>query len=239
MRNVPFYDYTGVQIQFRPDWIVSKWYNKNIVCFGDSRTWYDGQKYNSNTKDEWKGKTCIGYQQTIEKLLGCQTINQGVSGDNSIAICARIRSYDFTGVDAVLLEGGVNDWIVSPNADIGTIAPIGSTFDTNTVYGAWQSAIEYIMANYPNTSIYIDTPCIAWAKSSDEVFPYSIAEVKKKVAELYNLPCKDMYKEAGITVLNRDYFYADNVSSTYWRLHFNDYGNALLGAKMAEFINNN
>lgn len=216
-----------------------RWFNKKIVCFGDSRTWYDGQNYNNNTKDEWKGHACVGYQKTIEKLLGCQTINQGVSGENSISICTRIRAYDFSGADAVLLEGGVNDWIVSPNADIGTIAPIGSTFDTTTVYGAWQSAVEYVMTNYPDVSIYIDTPCIAWATSSDVVFPYSIAEVKKNVAELYNLPCKDMYKEAGITVINRDYFYVDNVSTTYWRLHFNDYGNAWIGARLAEFINVN
>jgi len=135
----------------------------------------------------------------------------------------------------VFLEGGVNDYVKQSQVTIGSIQPIGSTFDTSTVYGAWQSAVEYILTNYPSTIIYMDVPAIAW--TANGVFPYDIAKIKGEVAELYNIPCLDLYKDGGINEVNRDYWYVDDVSQTNWRLHFNDYGNALLGSKMAGFIN--
>lgn len=212
-----------------------RWINKKIVVFGDSRTWYDGQEYGATTKSDWSGSTCVGYQKQLRDLLGCEVVSNGASGATSAQICANVRIYDFTGVDAVFLEGGVNDFVKQSQVTIGSIQPIGSTFDTSTVYGAWQSAIEYILANYPSTIVYMDIPAIAW--TADGVFPYDIAKIKGEVAELYNIPCLDLYKDGGINEVNRDYWYVDDVSQTNWRLHFNDYGNALLGGKIAEFIN--
>lgn len=216
---------------------LSGFFGKKIVFFGDSRTWYDGQNYISTTKSEWKGKKCRGYQQEVVDLLGITAINEGINGSVSTDICNSIRAYDFSNVDAVFLEGGVNDFIKSSQVTIGSIQPIGGTFDTSTVYGAWQSAIEYILTNYPAVKIYMDIPAIAWSGSN--VFPYEMAKIKGEIAELYNIPCLDLYKYGGLNIVNRDYYYVDDVSSTGWRLHFNDYGNALLGAKIAEFINNN
>lgn len=213
----------------------SRWYGKTIKCFGDSRTWYNGHAYNDRTKEEWTGRTCIGYQQTIADLTGATVSSDGHSGATSPTICEYIRAANLTGIDAVLLEGGVNDYIKSDQVTIGSLAPIGSTFDTSTVYGAWQSAVEYILTNYPEVKIYMTVPAIAWDENG--VMPYSTAEIKKNVAELYNIPCLDLYKNGGINQVNRDYYYVDDVSVTNWRLHFNDYGNALIGAEMAGFIN--
>lgn len=217
--------------------LSGRWDGKQAIFFGDSRTWYDGQNYISTTKDEWKGKKCRGYQQEVVDLLGITTVNKGINGGTSIDVCNSIRAYDFSNADVAVLSGGVNDFIKSSQITIGSIQPIGSTFDTATVYGAWQSAIEYITGSYPEVGIYIIIPAIAW--SGDAVFPYNTAKIKGEIAELYNLPCLDLYKEGGLTTVNRDYYYVDNVSSTGWRLHFNDYGNALLGAKIAKFIDNN
>lgn len=140
----------------------------------------------------------------------------------------------------MLLEGGVNDFVKEDQVTIGSIVPIGSTFDTSTVYGAWQSAIEYIMTNYPSVKIYVDIPAIAWLGINDDVFPYATAKIKGEIAELYNIPYKDLYKTSGITIANRDYFYCDDTSLTNnWHLHFNDEGNAWLGAELAMFINDN
>ena len=214
-----------------------RWKGKKIVTFGDSRTWYDKHNYTENTKSEWTGKTCIGYQEYIRELLQATVDNQGFSGYTSIQICQQIVAFDFAGYDAVFLEGGVNDFINASQVTIGEIAPIGSTFDTNTVYGAWQNAIEYILNNYPSVKIYMDIPAIAWVDNN--VFPYNTAKIKGEIAELYNIPCFDLYKKGGINELNRDYWYADDVSATTWRLHFNDYGNQLIGEKLAQFINNN
>lgn len=225
------------------DWVQSvdnrikvkgRWSGKTIVFFGDSRTWYDGKTYGERTKSQWAGNTCVGYQQQAVQLLGITATNKGASGETSAEICERIRGYNFSGADAVFLEGGVNDFVKASQVTIGTIAPIGSTFDTTTVYGAWQSAVEYIMTNYPQVKIFMDVPAIGWVGS--DVFPYATAKVKKDVAELYNIPCLDLYKEAGISTVNRDYWFADDVSETTWRLHFNDYGNALVGQIVAKFI---
>lgn len=213
----------------------SRWYGKKIAFFGGSRTWYDGHEYNNKTKEEWAGKTCIGYQHYVETMLGATATNQGVSGETSKQICDRIREFDFSTYDAVFLEGGVNDFIKS--ATIGSLQPVGSTFDTNTVYGAWQSAIEYIQTEYPNVQIFMSIPAIAW--DGNDVFPYSIASTKGQIADLYNIPCIDLYKSAGITEINRDYWYADDVEETGWRLHFNDYGNKLIGEIVAKFIDTN
>lgn len=214
-----------------------KWDRKTLVCFGDSRTWYDGHSYGDRTKEELKGNICIGYQQTISKILNCNIISQGANGDTSVQICDRIKMYDFSNIDFVLFEGGVNDFVKSSSVTIGEISPIGSEFDTSSVYGAWQSAIEYVLTNYPNVQIYIDIPVTAWTSAGE--FPYTVAKIKKEIAELYNIPCKDMYKESGINLVNRDNYYCDDVALTGWHLHFNDAGNKLIGEKLASFMLSN
>lgn len=225
------YDYTGAELA--P--INSRWINKKISFFGDSRTWYDGKAYENTAKSEWVGKTCKGYQQQTAELLGATVTNQGASGDTSIDIGNRIRVFDFSSYDAVFLEGGVNDFIKSSQVTIGEISTIGATFNTNTVYGAWQSSLEYILSNYPAVKIFMDIPAIAW--QSDQVFPYSTAKIKGEIAELYGIPCLDLYKEAGLNEINWDYYYVDDVDKTAnWHLHFNDYGNVLVGEIVAKFI---
>ena len=211
-----------------------KWYGKKIVTFGDSRTSYDKTFYSNKTKPDIAGNICIGYQEQMRNLMMVTIKNQGKSGDTSAKICARVRAFDFTSYDAVLLEGGVNDFVKSSSVTIGEIQPIGGTFDDTTVYGAWQAAIEYILTNYPATQIYLTIPAIAWTGAG--VFPYSIAKIKGEIAELYNLPCIDLYKNGGINEINRDNWYCDDLDLTEWRLHFNDAGNALIGAKIAEFM---
>lgn len=207
---------------------------KTVYAFGDSRTWYDGQTYGSGTKSEWTGKTCIGYQKTIEKMLGCNIVTYGYNGKNSEYICGKIKEKDFTGVYAVILDGGVNDYIVG-NTAIGELVPIGSTFDTNSVYGAWQSAIEYILTSNPLCKIIINTPFVCW--NANGMLPENIAMVKKNIADLYSLPCNDLYHYSGINLVNRDTFYVDDYTlSNQWRLHLNNIGNAWIGERMAKFI---
>lgn len=209
---------------------------KTIVFFGDSRTWYDGKAYTAGTKPEWAGKICKGYQQTVIALTGCGAINKGFSGYTSAQICEQIKLYDFSLVDAVYLSGGVNDFIKQDEIETGTLQPIGGTFDTTTSYGAWQSAIEYLLTNYPQLKIYIDTPWVCWNWYGN-ILPESIAEVKKNVAELYSIECLDLYHISGINVINRDYFYVDDISgNAQSRLHMNDYGNEWIGNIIGKYI---
>ena len=209
---------------------------KTVVFFGDSRTWYDGKAYTAGTKPEWAGRTCVGYQQAVIDLTGCNAINKGFSGYTSAQICAQIKLYDFTDVYAVYLSGGVNDFIKYDEIDIGEIQPIGSTFDTSTSYGAWQDAIEFLLTNYPQLKIYIDTPWICWNWYGN-ILPENIAEVKKNVAELYSIKCLDMYHISGLNVVNRDYFYVDDISgNAQTRLHMNDYGNKWVGDIIGKYL---
>ena len=233
--DMPFEDAYGWFVYPYPYPI--RYADKKIVVFGDSRVYLDGHNYPATAKSGIAGAPCIGFQQQLKRLNGMQVTSQGVSGDTSIDICTRIRAYDFTGFDSVLLDGGVNDFIKYAQITIGAIDDIGATFDTTTVYGAWQSAIEYIMTNYPGLKIYMTVPAIAWDGS--DVMPYSIAEIKKNIAELYNLPIIDLYTLAGITEVNRDWFYADDVGQTGWRLHFNNDGNKWIGEMIARFVENN
>ena len=216
-------------------WIINgRWDRKYIVCFGDSRTWYDGHAYGENTKSEWIGKTCVGYVEQIRRLLNASVRNEGVSGETSLEICDRIRAFNFTNYDAVFMEGGAND--TRSSVPKGSLQPIGSTFDTTTVYGAWQSAVEYILTTYPHVKIFMDTPAILWKPTE---FDYTIAKIKKDVAELYHIPCLDLYKEAGFNVLNREYYYVDDLTDEQGRrtlVHFNDYGNKVIGEIIAKFI---
>ncbi len=215
--------------------LPGRWQGKTIVCFGDSRTWYDRKEYASATQPAWAGRICVGYQQTIAALTGAKMINQGANGDTSVQICSRIRAYNFSACDAVLLEGGVNDYIKSSQVTIGKLEPIGAVFNVNTVYGAWQSAVEYILTNYPRVKIFMDVPAIAWS-ATGSTFPYDVAKIKREVAELYNIPCCDLYKDGGLNVCNRGYYYVDDPSDGAY-VHFNDYGNALVGAILAGYLN--
>ena len=128
--------------------------------------------------------------------------------------------------DGVILAGGVNDKFFK-NMEDGELMPAGSSFDASTIYGAWQSAVEYILNNYPNVIIYLTIPPIAW--NGDNIYQYSTAKIKAEVAELYNLPYMDLYSSLGINSQNRDYYYVDDVAKTNWRIHFNDIGNELIG----------
>ncbi len=210
---------------------------KTIVFFGDSRTWYDDKAYTPGTKAEWTGRICKGYQKTVSQLTGCVAINQGYNGYTSAQICEKIKEYNFTDIDAVYLSGGVNDFIKQDEITTGTLQPIGSVFDETTSYGAWQAAIEYLLTNYPALKIYIDTPWVCWNWYGN-ILPESIAEVKKNVAELYSIKCLDLYHISGLNLINRDYFFVDDISgSAQTRLHMNDYGNEWLGKIIGKYIN--
>lgn len=230
-------------LQTDTDTLISRqrWAGKTIVFFGDSRTWYDGQPYPQTAKSEFVNKICVGYQQQCVNLLGITAINQGDSGKNTAEISQNIIAYGngFKNVDAVYISGGVNDFILS-RSQIGALDTDGGPYDTGTAYGGLQTAIEWLMTNYPKMKIFVEVPPIAWRGENGEVYPYATACLKKDVAEFYNLPCVDLYKTCGITKFNRSEYYADDpdpAKTNYWYLHFNDYGNERIGQIVAEFIN--
>lgn len=206
---------------------------KTIYVFGDSRTWYNGNKYTDTCKEEIKGKVCVGYQQEIIRRTKSNVVSFGYDGRNSEYICARIKEKDFSTVDIAILDGGVNDYIVG--GTLGEIKPIGSVYDTSTVYGAWQSAIEHIMSSNPKCKIIVNTPFVCWNVNGK--LPSNIALAKKEIANLYSLDCLDLYNLSNINEFNRDNFFADDFTlSSQWRLHLNDFGNKWIGSIISNFI---
>ena len=109
---------------------LSKFYplmGKTVCFIGDSRTWYDGKNYVDTAKDGIAGTPCKGYQQTVKEYTGCKVVTLGYNGGNSAYIASRVKNYDFSNIDYVVLDGGVNDYIVGGVAP-GELTPIDKVY---------------------------------------------------------------------------------------------------------------
>ena len=204
---------------------------KKINVWGDSRTWYDGKEYQEGTLDE--GATCIGFLTWLRYYLNATVYNKGYNGYTSPQIYTVITQTAQTGIDAIVLFTGINDWY--KNVTIGSIDDIGSAFDTTTAYGACQAMVEHILNNYPGTKLYILNPFNGWRSGgigayTDTDYP----KVWKDIATLYSLPFLDLTYESGLNILNYSRYFVDNPST--FILHLNNDGNALIGKEIAEFM---
>ena len=182
---------------------------KNIVTYGDSLTWYDGQQF---TWGPYQGTVCYGYQSYLRKYLGANVDNQGESGKTTPQISEKIMT-DSAKITAnnylILMPSIMNDdrLDVSP----GTVQPIGGTFDPTTTAGAMQTAIEYIYSVNPGIRIIIIVQPRGWTYEDgaphlcNELLPVVI----RNVAELYGIPVIDLWKLSGINELTRNTFLAD------------------------------
>lgn len=213
---------------------TSKLLQKNVYTFGDSRTWYDGKAYVANTVIA--GQICKGYQFWMRKLLQCNTINKGVSGYTSPQMLATVQSADISDADVVTLAGGINDFLQS--IPVGSIAPIGSNFDTSTVFGATQAMIESIISRKPSVKLMLINPFTGWINNDADEYPDTYASVKRNLAELYHLPILDLTRSCGFNALNKSTFYCDDMTKVSYRLHLNDLGNEVIGHMIASFVGN-
>ena len=88
---------------------------------------YDGKNYVDTAKDGIAGTPCKGYQQTVKEYTGCKVVTLGYNGGNSAYIASRVKNYDFSNIDYVVLDGGVNDYIVGGVAP-GELTPIDKVY---------------------------------------------------------------------------------------------------------------
>lgn len=182
-------------------------YGKSIVTYGDSLTWYDENKYTWGID---QNKICIGYQTYLRNFLKMSTTNRGVSGKSTPQICETIKNAnDLTDFDYMTIMGGDNDDRL--NIEIGTLLPIGSTFDTSTVYGALQSAIEYALSQNPELRIILMTEPMGWTYRNGifERVSDLIPNAYRRVAEQYGLPLIDNWLNSGINEFNRNIYFCD------------------------------
>ena len=201
--------------------------SKNIACYGDSLTYYDGHEF---TWGEHQGETCIGYETYLLNELNATNVsNFGRSGYTTPQICSIIKgtsSSTLSSKDVITIMGGDNDDRLS--VSVGTLSPIKSAFDTSTVYGALQDAVEWILDSYPQIRIIIMTEPMGWTYRNgalqrvNEVYP----QAYRDVANFYGLPLIDLWNESGVNELTRNAFYADppDTENTLYMYHPNNDG---------------
>lgn len=182
---------------------------KKIICYGDSLTWYDGQEF---TWGPHQGETCVGFESyLINELNVAAASNYGQSGITTPEICANIVSQkaNLVNYDYMTIMGGDNDDRLS--VSVGTVQPVGGTFDTSTVCGALQNAIEQALAVNPSLRIILMTEPMGWTYQNGRLDRVSdlIPEAYRNVAKQYGLPLIDNWSNSGINEITRNTYYAD------------------------------
>lgn len=174
---------------------VNPYKGKTIVAFGDSIIAGWG----------WKEGTGI-VQPLKEKYPDGTWINNAESGANiaisnnpaHTPIISQIRSY--TGQpDAIIFDGGVND--LNNNIAMGNISDsYDSNYDTTTICGAMESALQYVMDTFPlAVKLYIIPHSFSKNNYVDSVHEKTIEICKK-----WNMPYLDMRKCAQIAMTSKN-----------------------------------
>ena len=197
--------------------------SNSVVCYGDSLTWYDGNAY---TWGEHQDEICIGFETYLKQGFVTRYVtNRGSSGKTTPQICALIESAnDLATFNTLLIMGGDNDDRL--DVAVGTVEPIGSDFDTSTICGALQSAIEYALNANPSIRVVLMTEPMGWTYRNNAMERVSalIPQAYRDVAKLYALPLVDLWYESGINELTRDTLYADPPSNHLYMYHPNNDG---------------
>lgn len=173
----------------------SPYKGKTIVAFGDSIIAGWG----------WREGTGI-VQPLKEKYPDGIWINNAESGANiaisnspaHTPIISQIRSY--TGQpDAIIFDGGVND--LNNNIAMGNISDsYDSNYDTTTICGAMESALQYVMDTFPlAVKLYIIPHSFSKNNYVDSVHEKMIEICKK-----WNMPYLDMRKCAQIAMTSKN-----------------------------------
>lgn len=173
----------------------SPYKGKTIVAFGDSIIAGWG----------WKEGTGI-VQPLKEKYPDGTWINNAESGANiaisnnpaHTPIISQIRSY--TGQpDAIIFDGGVND--LNNNIAMGNISDsYDSSYDTTTICGAMESALQYVMDTFPlAVKLYIIPHSFSKNNYVDSAHEKMIEICKK-----WNMPYLDMRKCAQIAMTSKN-----------------------------------
>lgn len=173
----------------------SPYKGKTIVAFGDSIIAGWG----------WKEGTGI-VQPLKEKYPDGTWINNAESGANiaisnnpaHTPIISQIRSY-IGQPDAIIFDGGVND--LNNNIAMGNISDsYDSNYDTTTICGAMESALQYVMDTFPlAVKLYIIPHSFSKNNYVDSVHEKMIEICKK-----WNMPYLDMRKCAQIAMTSKN-----------------------------------
>lgn len=205
---------------------------KKIVTFGDSITWYDNQPFVANSVVP--NKRCIGYQTYLRSAFDCGVNNQGISGQHSGQIMNRSFTFDYSTYELALIFMGVNDF--GSERQAGEVLPIGGDFNRYTLVGAAQAMIEDILTRSPQTKIGLIIPYKVWNTDVGGLMPRTFADGLMEVAKLYGIPFLNLYDEAQLNELNRDYYFVDDQTKVPYYYHLNNKGYELISRKIVHFV---
>ena len=230
------------------------------VCFGDSITQGNNVYISSSITPIYDYPSFIG--ETLDCTiynggLGGSTYSSGrsidfknvcdciVSGDFSTVIDGisqyglnasavlqynAISKLDFNDVDFISIALGTNDWSFGASAE--------------SIKNAMRYCISTLLTAYPHLKIYIFTPIFRFnlngsGQNSDTYVNtesglklHDVCDAIIETAKEFNVPCKDMYYSCNINQYNKDLYMGDDT-------HPNANGYALMGKKIAKFINSN
>ena len=126
---------------------------KNIINSPIIERYYNGLKGVAfGTSLTYRSQTSWGYLSYLETLSGITFDNQGI-GSSKIKgnLLTAIKNYtDYADKDVCILEGFVNDWYHEANY-------LGTYTDTteSTVCGCVRSALNYILSQNPNLTVFL------------------------------------------------------------------------------------
>lgn len=203
---------------------------KTFLTVGDSRTWYDGEKFTDATK--YDGITCNGYQYYLRNNLGVKTINYGASGYTTPQIYNGVKNTPLL-ADNIITMCGTNDW--QKNTPLGNISDIGAEFNTETTLGAYQAMIEKFINQNSKVKLFVMGEFAGWNNNLNKEESAEINTKVRELCDLYSLPFLDLLNNGRLNKLNRGELYADSDSTNLF-LHPNNDGWLLLSNTINSYI---
>ena len=191
----------GVSTYFAKTEYIPILKNKKWVSCGDSFTQGDFSGL-SATEYKYQDGKYVGQNKVYPFVIGLRTgaeiVNEAISGSTMAYVDGTHNEFStpngrYTQIpsdaDYITLYFGIND--SHHNVPIGTIDDIGNT----TFYGAWNTVMQYLIANHPNAKIgiIISNGC--------DTIDYPNAEIA--IAKKYGVSYLDMNSDYKVPILFR------------------------------------
>lgn len=193
----------GGMIYNRPDLSIGEW-----TLIGDSLT--QGQSWWTHVREQYHIPIVTNLAVSGKRMLGAS----GMWKDKDTVTAT---------TDLVTIMGGTNDegTIVKPDGTkqviAGALLPTGSSFDTDTYFGAYQTLIEGLLTKNPKMRIILMTPPKAWTNTTGTVLRPNlkvVGDYVKEIGQFYNLPVIDMYHNMGYNEINQKTYLTDGLHWT-------------------------
>ena len=251
----------NARVEIKEQRNTSSFESKKIgVCFGDSITQGNNVYISSNI-------TPINdYPSVVGKTLDCTVYNGGLGGSSYSSgrsidfknVCDCVVSGNFSTVIDGISEYGLNaSAVLQYNAisklDFNDVDFISIAFGTNDwnfgasaegIKSAMRYCISTLLTAYPHLKIYVFTPIYrfnlggsgqdsdTYVNTASGLKLHDVCDAIIETAKEFNVPCKDMYYSCNINKYNKELYMGDDT-------HPNANGYALMGEKIAKFINSN